>query len=43
MNTDERRCPDSLTERVIAAILEVSNTLSAFIANRVVAGIAIPL
>ena len=29
MNTDERRCPDSLTERVIAAILEVSNTLGA--------------
>jgi len=25
MNTDERRCPDSLTERVISAILEVSN------------------
>ena len=29
MNTDERRCPDSLTERVIGAILEVSNTLGA--------------
>jgi hypothetical protein len=29
MNTDERRCPDSLTERVIAAILEASNTLGA--------------
>ena len=29
MNADERRCPDSLTERVIAAILEVSNTLGA--------------
>ena len=29
MNTDERRCPDSLTERVIAAVLEVSNTLGA--------------
>lgn len=27
MNTDERRCPDSLTENVIGAILEVSNTL----------------
>ena len=27
MNTDERRCTDSLTERVIGAILEVSNTL----------------
>ena len=27
MNTDERRCPDSLTERVIGAILEVSNKL----------------
>jgi len=25
MNTDERRCPDSLTERVISDILEVSN------------------
>jgi len=29
MNPDERRCPDSLTERVIGAILEVSNTLGA--------------
>jgi GxxExxY protein len=29
MNTDERRCPDSLTERVIGAILEVSNILGA--------------
>jgi GxxExxY protein len=29
MNTDERRCPDSLTENVIGAILEVSNTLGA--------------
>src|ERR1035441_5981222 len=29
MNTDERRCPDSLTERVIGAILEVSNSLGA--------------
>ena len=29
MNTDERRCPDSLTERVIGAILEVSNLLGA--------------
>jgi GxxExxY protein len=29
MNTDERRCPDSLTERVIGAILEVSNVLGA--------------
>ena len=27
MNTDERRCPDSLTENVIGAILEVSNTI----------------
>jgi len=27
MNTDERRCPDSLTENVIGAIFEVSNTL----------------
>ena len=29
MNADERRCPDSLTEQVLAAILEVSNTLGA--------------
>jgi GxxExxY protein len=29
MNTDERRCPDSLTEMVIGAVLEVSNTLGA--------------
>jgi GxxExxY protein len=29
MNTDERRCPDSLTENVIGAVLEVSNTLGA--------------
>jgi GxxExxY protein len=29
MNADERRCPDSLTENVIGAILEVSNTLGA--------------
>jgi len=29
MNTDARRCPDSLTERVIGAILEVSNILGA--------------
>jgi len=29
MNADERRCPDSLTERVISAILEVSNILGA--------------
>jgi GxxExxY protein len=29
MNTDERRCPDSLTERVLAAIFEVSNILGA--------------
>lgn len=28
-NTDEHRCPDSLTERVIGAILEVSNVLGA--------------
>jgi len=27
MNADERRCPDSLTESVIGAVLEVSNTL----------------
>ena len=30
MNTDQhRQCPDSLTERVIGAILEVSNILGA--------------
>jgi GxxExxY protein len=29
MNTDERGCLDSLTERVLAAIFEVSNTLGA--------------
>ncbi|MGA3075925.1 MAG: GxxExxY protein, partial [Bryobacteraceae bacterium] len=29
MNADERRCPDSLTEQVIAAIVEVANTLGA--------------
>jgi len=29
MNTDEHRCPDSLTERVISAILEVSHILGA--------------
>src|SRR6202165_4171059 len=29
MNTDERRCLDSLTKRVIGAILEVSNILGA--------------
>src|SRR5579859_8016365 len=29
MNTDEHRCPASLTENVIGAILEVSNTLGA--------------
>ena len=27
MNAHERRCPDSLTENVIGAVLEVSNTL----------------
>jgi hypothetical protein len=27
MHADARRCPDSLTEQVIAAIFEVSNTL----------------
>ncbi len=27
MNTDEHRCPDSLTESVLGAIFEVSNTL----------------
>ena len=29
MNADERRCPDSLTEQVLAAIFEISNTLGA--------------
>jgi GxxExxY protein len=29
MNADERRCPDSLTEQVISAVFEVSNTLGA--------------
>ncbi|MGA2132974.1 MAG: GxxExxY protein [Bryobacteraceae bacterium] len=29
MNTDEHGCLDSLTERVIAALFEVSNTLGA--------------
>jgi GxxExxY protein len=29
MNADERRCPYSLTEEVLAAIFEVSNTLGA--------------
>jgi GxxExxY protein len=29
MNTDQRRCPDSLTDCVIGAVLEVSNTLGA--------------
>jgi GxxExxY protein len=29
MNADERRCPDSLTEQVISAFFEVSNTLGA--------------
>jgi len=29
MNADERRCPDSLTEQVLAAIFGVSNTLGA--------------
>jgi GxxExxY protein len=29
MNADERRCPDSLTEKVLGAIFEVSNTLGA--------------
>jgi GxxExxY protein len=29
MDTDELGCPDSLTERVLAAIFEVSNTLGA--------------
>ncbi len=29
MNTDLHRCPDSLTDRVIGAVIEVSNTLGA--------------
>jgi GxxExxY protein len=29
MNADERRCSDSLTERVLAAVFEVSNVLGA--------------
>jgi GxxExxY protein len=29
MNADERRCPDSLTEQVLAAVFEVSNHLGA--------------
>ena len=29
MNADERRCPYSLTEQVLGAIFEVSNTLGA--------------
>ena len=29
MNADKRRCPDSLTEQVLAAVFEVSNTLGA--------------
>jgi GxxExxY protein len=29
MNADERRCPDSLTEQVLGAVFEVSNTLGA--------------
>ena len=29
MNADERRCINSLTERVLAAVFEVSNTLGA--------------
>ncbi|HLY15605.1 MAG TPA: GxxExxY protein [Bryobacteraceae bacterium] len=29
MNADERRCSDSLTEQVLGAIFEVSNTLGA--------------
>lgn len=35
MNADERRCPDSLTENVIGAVLEVSNTLGAGFLERV--------
>jgi len=29
MNADERGCPDSLTEKVLGAVFEVSNTLGA--------------
>jgi GxxExxY protein len=29
MNADERRCPDSLTDRVIGAVIEVSDKLGA--------------
>jgi len=29
MNADQRRCPDSLTENVLGAVFEVSNTLGA--------------
>jgi GxxExxY protein len=29
MNADESRCPDSLTEKVLSAVFEVSNTLGA--------------
>jgi hypothetical protein len=29
MNADERRCSDSLTEQVLSAVFEVSNTLGA--------------
>jgi len=35
MNADERRCPDSLTEQVLAAVFEVSNTLGAGFLERV--------
>ncbi len=35
MNADERRCPDSLTEQVLAAIFEVSNVLGAGFLERV--------
>jgi GxxExxY protein len=29
MNTDQRRCPDSLTEAVMAAVFDISNSLGA--------------
>ena len=29
MNAEQRRCPDSLTEKVLSAVFEVSNTLGA--------------
>jgi GxxExxY protein len=37
MNTEERRCPDSLTERVLGAVFEVSNTLGSGFLEKVYA------